>query len=168
MYWKYRVIYQNCLEFLFKPSFILGTEKLKLTFLKYCSFADLLCSHCKLRLLLAGWYDGLEVIVSFLKFWNKDSLVLKKRHFFQNDMRCTRIWKLYLDGIPPLLLSLGVRLSSAVFIRVFIWCLMSVVTVFIIYLQYIWHHLFRMYILRTLLALNCGKYDLTNKKHTIS
>lgn len=40
---------------------------LYLTFLQYGGLADLLCSHCEFRLLLAGWYDGLEVVITFLE-----------------------------------------------------------------------------------------------------
>lgn len=86
-WWKVVKICSNitvyCLLIPILTSIILVTEALCLTFLQYCSFADLLCSHCILRLLLAGWYDGLEVIVAFLKFYKRNSSLEKnKSHFF--------------------------------------------------------------------------------------
>ena len=131
---------------LLKPQLNVHTVTSYLTFLQYCGFADLLCSHCKFRLLLAGGHYGLEIIVAFLKlntsqqrpvdqFLKKKKTKLSYLSKGERDQSAAghRDLQPYLDSISSFLLSLCVRLSSSIFIRVFVWRLMSVVTVLVIY-----------------------------------
>lgn len=106
-----------------------------LTFLQNSGLADLLSSNCKLRLLLAGRHDWLQVIVAFLLLQKAISI----KHLKLSNFKLCKLerWStvVYLDRIPALLLSLCVCLSPPIFIWVLIWCLVPVVTIFIICLE---------------------------------